>query len=85
MSTTNSNSWYEIPLDSSRRGQFPYSLNILNKPKAEQQSERSSLDKPISSCEYIVGYLYLYIKISTADTHQSPAAPVSLAQKAESI
>ena len=83
MSTTNSNSWYEIPLDSSRRGQFPYSLNILNKPKAKQQSERSSLDKPISSCEYIVGYLY--IKISTADTLQSPAAPVSLAQKAESI
>ena len=53
--------------------------------QAEQQSERSSLDKPIWRCEYIVGHLYLYIKISTADTRQSPAAPVSLAQKAESI
>ena len=44
--------------------------------QAEQQSERSSLDKPISSCEYIV--LYLHIKIyPTLSSLQLP----SLAQK----
>lgn len=47
--------------------------------QAEQQSERSSLDKPISSCEYIVGYLH--IKISTTDTLQSQLPQSHLLKK----
>lgn len=49
--------------------------------QAEQQSERSSLDKPISSCEYIVGYLSISKYIRYYRHSPVAAAPVSLLLK----